>query len=221
DAEIHHLHPLGRSGPIVMPATATARAGRIVWSPLRLGSVTDLAEALAHGISYDLGHIGLLRAQVANLRKAGEGRHGKSRIGDLADWLMTHPVITSGSVMKGLGLSRRGALDMIATLEAEGMLKQVTYRKTARIWATTSLADRLKRRTAYGTAPGAGLTEKKAATTEGQDTVQDVSGLGRQRHLREENKETVSAAMAAMDAAMAEADRLLAGIGQGRIDPED
>lgn len=213
DHDLHHLHPRPGSGPVVMPATALGRAGRVIWSPLRLGAIPELAEGLARGTSWDLGQIGVLRGQLAALRKAGEGRHGRSRTGDLCAWLSLHPVITSGAVMEGIGISRRGALDLISGLEAAGILRQVTRRKTARIWATASLADRLSHRTTHQPAV-ARLVARQAPVRDvaapGPGTPYD--GAETQRRMREENREAIERALEAMDRAMAEADGILAGI---------
>ncbi|MCW3784449.1 helix-turn-helix domain-containing protein [Defluviimonas salinarum] len=198
---------------IVTPSTALSRLGFRIWSPLRHGSVGDLAKAIAESLAWDMGQLGMLRHHVARIRAMGEGRHGRSRAADMATFVLSQPVFSSAMAAAAIGITRRAALNLIAEMEGAGVIRLVTPRRAARLWATASLADRLRTRSLRAAAPRtpARAAAGQGASPEARGEVHEEIPI-RQRALAEENREGMERAMADLDRALAEADEILRGL---------
>ena len=129
---------------MVTPSVALTRRGFRLWSPLKPGGVAGLLGLMAESLAWDLGQLGRLRRDVAAIRAAGQGRHGRSRAGDMAAFVLARPIFTSALVADELGVTRRTALNLIAELEGQGLVRNLLPRRAARFWATASLAERLR-----------------------------------------------------------------------------
>ncbi|MBM9595076.1 helix-turn-helix domain-containing protein [Roseitranquillus sediminis] len=179
---------------VVTPSVALTRRGFRLWSPLREAGVADLLALAAESLAWDLGQLGRLRRDVARIRAAGQGRHGRSRMAEMARFVLARPIFTSALVADELGVTRRTALNLIAELEGQSLIRNLLPRRAARFWATTSLADRLRVRPA----PRAACPPVPSRDGDGPEAVAAENF----------SPETLTE----LDRAVAEADRILAGL---------
>ena len=188
------------------PSTALTRGGAPNWTPLQAGGIVDFLGLLADNLATEFEQVARLRRDVARIRKVGEARHGRSRMTEMVNFVLSRPIFTSGIVADELGVTRRTALNLIQELEEEGLIRNVTPRRTARLWATTSLARRLK------DWPLRGRRVAAPRPPEGRPSVPDnrePARIGAAQNLREEGQDAIARALAELDRAMAEADTIL------------
>lgn len=191
---------------VVAPATALLRRGFRIWSPLKPGAMRDYLAMVAESLAWDLGRLGPLRHQVARIRAASSGRRGHSRMTDMADFVLARPVFTSALVMEELGLTRRGALNLINDLETAGLVRNILPRRAARIWATASLAERLQVRALHR--PSMNARGARGAAVEPAAPAPTLASPA-PRGLRESGRAGMEQAMADLDRALAEAGQIL------------
>ena len=129
---------------VATPSVALTRRGFRLWSPLKPGGVVELLGLVADSLAWDLGQLGRLRRDVAAIHAVGQGRHGRSRMAEMAAFVLARPIFTSALVADELGVTRRTALNLIAELEGQGLVQNLLPRRAARFWATASLAERLR-----------------------------------------------------------------------------
>lgn len=129
------------AGWIVPPSVSLTRYGFRIWSPIT--GLETFLEAATRSLSYELGHLGTLRHELARLSSMTSSAHGRSRLVDLITYLKGQPVISSAMVMDHLGVTRRTALSLIGELVDAGCLINLTARRASRFWALPSLAARM------------------------------------------------------------------------------
>ena len=196
-----------RAGGLLMPATAgwivppsvsLTRYGFRIWSPMT--GLETFLEAATRSLSYDLGHLGTLRHELARLSAMTSSAHGRSRLGNLIAYLKTQPVISSAMVMDHLGVTRRTALSLIGELVDAGCLSNLTARSTSRFWALPSLAARM------GHAGGAGAVRRGiiASREEPSERLKPIDALERMKGGRDEGQ--LDRIMADLDTAMSRVD---------------
>lgn len=191
---------------VAAPSTALTRGRAPSWTPLQAGGIADFLDLLADNLANEFDQVARLRRDVAGIRKVGAARHGRSRMTEMVNFVLSRPIFTSGIVADELGVTRRTALNLIQELEEEGLIRNVTPRRTARLWATTSLAKRLKdwplrgRRTAAPRPP-----EGRPSAPDNREPAR----IGAAQNLREEGQDAIARALAELDRAMAEADTIL------------
>ena len=196
------------AGWIAAPSVSLTRNGFRMWSPLR--GLETFLEAATQSLSYELGHLGALRHELARLSAMTSSAHGRSRLGDLITYLKTQPVISSAMVMDHLGVTRRTALSLIGELVDTGCLSSLTARNTSRLWALPSLAARM------GHAGRAGAIHGRMSP--GRETRSDASDQkGRSDQLSKERDEAqLDRIMAHLDAAMSGVDEVVRRAGSER-----
>ncbi|WPY95918.1 hypothetical protein T8T21_07305 [Limimaricola variabilis] len=193
-AVTHEEDPLrGLSGRVdadwvATPALALSTHGYKPWSPASPAGLADLLEGLGHVLGMEIGRVGRARDWLRRARACGEGRHGRSRLGDAAQAFASAPCLTAGLLADRIGVTPRGATNLIDALVAEGLLREITRRRTARIWSVPGLAERLAAR------------PRKVATRPPTETVAPDPQAGRAAMAR---------AFADLDAALGRADLLL------------
>ncbi|EYD71107.1 helix-turn-helix domain-containing protein [Limimaricola hongkongensis] len=167
---------------VATPALALSAGRYRPWSPGSAAGRADLLDGLGTVLGMEIGRIGRARDWLRRARACGEGRHGRSRLGDAAQAFVSAPCLTSGLLAERIGVTPRGATNLIDELVDLGLLREITRRRTARIWSVPGLAERLaaRPRRPGRTAPAA---------------PQDRAALGR--------------AFADLDAALGRADALL------------
>ena len=193
---------------IVAPASALAQQGFRLWSPTREDGMLEFLGLVAENLSWSLGHLGRLRHDAHRIRQAGQGRHGRSRMAEMTDFVLTRPIFTSGLVMDELGVTRRTALNMIGELEASGLVRNLVPRRAARFWATASLAERLR---VQRTSRREQHTENRKPAVAARESEPMALQTGSLRSLGHEGQEVVTRALDELDRAMAEADEILKG----------
>lgn len=193
---------------VVTPSTALTRKGFKIWSPLRADSIMEFCDLVAESLSWEMGLIGQLRHHITKMDEIGDGRRGRSRHADFAQWLPESPIFTSQMVADALGVTRKTALNLIEDFIEAGALRLLTPRHSARLWATSSLADRLIPRTT-GISKGWKIQAEKPSVKESveRDYDRDDRGL-----LPERDNKSLDDALAELDRAMAQADGLLKGM---------
>ncbi|MGR3625416.1 MAG: hypothetical protein ACU0A0_03900 [Limimaricola sp.] len=170
---------------VATPALALSAGRYRPWSPGSAAGQADLLDGLGTVLGMEIGRIGRARDWLRRARACGEGRHGRSRLGDAAQAFVSAPCLTSGLLADRIGVTPRGATNMIDALVDLGLLREITRRRTARIWSVPGLAERLAAR-----------PRRPNAATGAPAAPQDRAALGR--------------AFADLDAALGRADALLA-----------
>ena len=128
---------------VALPATAMSSGRFHIWSPSGAQGVRNILSALAGHQHRELGRLIPARAWIEKMRGVGQGRHGRSRLADAAGSFGLEPLQTSGRLADLLGITQRGAINLLEALMAEGLVCELTHRRAARIWATPMLAARL------------------------------------------------------------------------------
>jgi hypothetical protein len=128
---------------IVLPSTALTRPRFLPWSPGSAKGLADLLAGLKHTLSEELGRMGVIMSWVDRAEALGEGRHGKSRLADAAQAFADHPLMTASDLSDRIAVTPRGAANHLTALVGEGLVVEVTRRRSSRIWATPNLASRL------------------------------------------------------------------------------
>jgi hypothetical protein len=189
---------------VLLPATSLSTGGFRVWSPGSASGLASLLDGMRDEVGRGLGALPTLRRWRDLALEISGGRHGRSRVRDLVRLLMSRPIVTGQIVADELGVTPRGALNLIGEAEAAGLLEELTRRRSYRAWAISPMASRVRNRTlARGMRGRPGVTVETgypdAKAQEGQEwpapEARDRSGE--------------EAALAELDAALAEADRIL------------
>ena len=190
---------------VLMPATALSTGGFRIWSPGTPSGLGSLLDGMRDEVGRGLGALPTLRRWRDLALGASAGRHGRSRIRDLVRLLMSRPIVTGQIVADELGITPRGALNLIGEAEAGGLLEELTRRRSYRAWAISPVAGRIRNRTvARGTRgrPGRG-----AGRPDEEDGREPEEAPARSAPDRDRSGE--EAALAELDAALAAADKLL------------
>ncbi len=129
-----------RAAWILAPATALTGQGFRAWSPMREAGIAALLDGLGRETDRALGQLPLLRRWRGQARGVAAGKHGRSRLADAVDVLMRQPIVTGANLAAALGASPRTGRNLLAELEAEGLVASIVPRRTYRAWAPTPLA---------------------------------------------------------------------------------
>ena len=138
------------AGWICPPALALSHRRFRPWSPGSPEGLAALARGLNDVLEAETGRLALAREWLRRGRALAKARRRNTRLPDALRAFAQSPVLSSGLLAEAIGVSRRGALNLIEALEAEGLLREITHRRSARIWAVPSIADRLAARPARG-----------------------------------------------------------------------
>ncbi|WP_341212008.1 hypothetical protein [uncultured Limimaricola sp.] len=180
---------------VATPALALSVGRYRPWSPGSAAGLTDLIEGLGAVLGMEIGRIGRAREWLRRARACGEGRHGRSRLGDAAQAFASAPCLTSGHLADRIGVTPRGATNLIDALVEQGLLREITRRRTARIWSVPGLAERLAVRPRK---PGPGAASTAVASGFPEADTDPRAG-----------REAMTRAFADLDAALGRADALL------------
>ncbi|ETX13575.1 hypothetical protein OCH239_09860 [Roseivivax halodurans JCM 10272] len=198
---------------ICPPSLALTRPIFRAWSPGNPGMVRELLEALDRILSQELGRVITIRRWRARLSEVSAGRHGRSRLGEAGHAFGIEPFMTSRVLADRIGITQRGALNLLAQLVEEGLIVEMTRRRAARIWATPGLAAILAP-AARRRAASARRTGPVRSSAEGAGEGADAAGPGpaeqmSTRNLRAEGQASMERAMAEFDRVLAEVDGIL------------
>ena len=128
------------------PALALSHRRFLPWSPSSETGLMDLGTSLARVFEAEVGRFALSRDWLRRGREAAQGRGGRSRMADAVQAFGTAPVLSSALLAEKIGVSIRTALTMLDEMTDLGLLREITGRRTARIWAVPSLGARLAAR---------------------------------------------------------------------------
>lgn len=131
---------------VATPALALSVGRYRPWSPGSVAGMTELLDGLGTVLGMEIGRIGRARDWLRRARACGKGRHGRSRLGDAAQAFASAPCLTSNLLAERIGVTPRGATNLIDELVSLGLLREITRRRTARIWSVPGLAERLAAR---------------------------------------------------------------------------
>ncbi len=184
------------AGWVALPALALSHGRFQPWSPGSGSGLIDLACGLDAVLAAEIGRFGLARDWWRRGLAAGTGRRGSSRLTDAVRAFTATPVLSSALLAEALGLSLRGALNLLEELAGQGLVQEITRRRTARIWAVPGLAARL--------APPGGRVRRRLA---GQGGGPRPEGTSPSR--REAQGQEMEQAFAELEAAFARVDLLL------------
>jgi hypothetical protein len=189
---------------VLLPATSLSTGGFRVWSPGSASGLASLLDGMRDEVGRGLGALPTLRRWRDLALEISGGRHGRSRVRDLVRLLMSRPIVTGQIVADELGVTPRGALNLIGEAEASGLLEELTRRRSYRAWAISPMASRVRNRTlARGMRGRPGVNvETGYPDAKAQEGQERPAPEARDRSGEE-------AALAELDAALAEADRIL------------
>lgn len=106
----------------------------------------DLGAGLARLFEAETGRFALARDWLQRGHEAARDKGGRSRLADAAQAFSTAPVQSSALLAGTIGVSVRTALTLLDELVALGLLREITGRRTARLWAVPGLGARLASR---------------------------------------------------------------------------
>lgn len=192
------------------PALALSQPQFLPWSPGSETGLMDLGIGLAQVFEAEIGRFALSREWLRRGREAAKGRGGRSRMADAVHAFGTAPVLSSAMLAQAIGVSIRTALTILDEMTDLGLLKEITGRRTARIWAVPSLGGRLAarrfrrtRRQGHAVMPPAEMRE---------------AARSRSREQKEASAQAMAHAFADLDAALGQVSALRIGALRGRLD---
>lgn len=188
---------------VLLPATGLSTGGFRVWSPGSPSGLASLLDGMRAEVGRGLGALPTLRRWRELALASGSDRHGRSRMRDLVRLLMSRPIVTGQIVAEELGITPRGALNLIGEAAEAGLLEELTRRRSYRAWAISPVAGRIRNRTVARGMRGAG---RSSAADEGDEMTAAREGA---RPSDPPDRSGEEAALAELDAALAAADRLL------------
>ena len=197
---------------ICPPSLALTRPSFRAWSPGNAGMVRELLEALDRLLSQELGRVITIRRWRARLGEVSAGRHGRSRLGDAGHAFGIEPFMTSRVLADRIGVTQRGALNLLGQLVEKGLIVEMTRRRAARIWATPGLAAILSpaaRPRATAARRTAAVPASDEGAGEGAGPVEPAEQMST-RNLRAEGQASMERAMAEFDRVLADVDGILA-----------
>lgn len=125
------------------PALTLSHRQFLPWSPGSEAGLMDLGAGLTRVFEAEIGRFALARDWLRRGQEAAQGRGGRSRLTDAVQAFATAPVLSSALLAETIGVSVRTALTLLDEMTELGLLKEMTGRRTARIWAVPSLGGRL------------------------------------------------------------------------------
>lgn len=189
---------------VLLPATALTSGGFRIWSPGSPNGFASILDGIRDEVGRGLGALPTLRRWRELALASGADRHGKSRMRDLVRLLMSRPIVTGQIVAEELGITPRGALNLISEAADAGLLEELTRRRSYRAWAISPVAGRIRHRSVArgmrGRPGRASAADTGAEVRETQETARTPS---------ERDRSGEEAALAELDAALAAADRIL------------
>ncbi len=197
---------------VCAPSLALSRLHFRIWSPSNPGMLRDLLEGIDHVLSHGLGRIIALRRWKQTLDEVSRGRHGRSRLADAGEAFGIEPLMTSRLLADRLGVTQRGAINLLDGLVAAGLVVEVTRRRAARSWATPGLAQilspagRPQRGSVQTAMPPARPGEERAPE---ESAGLAATGPVAVRNLREEGRAAIDQALADFDRVFEEVDAIL------------
>lgn len=189
---------------VLLPATALSTGGFRIWSPGSPSGLASLLDGMRDEVGRGLGALPSLRRWRDLALESGAGRHGRSRVRDLVQLLMSRPIVTAQIVADQIGVTPRGALNLIGEAEAAGLLEELTRRRSYRAWAISPVASRIRNRTL-----ARGMRGRPGTVPERHGTEEGVPPETRRDLYPDRDRSGEEAALAELDAALAEADRIL------------
>ncbi|PTE21057.1 hypothetical protein C5F48_14255 [Cereibacter changlensis JA139] len=190
---------------IALPSLALTRGRFSIWSPGSGEGARRIVEGLRAGFEFELGKVIGIRSWQERLRAAGQDRHGRSRLADAGKAFGLEPVMTARVLAARIGVTPRGALNLLGELEGQGLVREITLRRAARIWATPGLAEKLAGARSARSQPRPRIDGGKPALAP-EAVARDLGP----RPLREEGQEGVRRALAEFDRVLSEVDGILA-----------
>jgi hypothetical protein len=180
------------------PALALSHRQFQPWSPGSEAGLLTLGAGLTRVLEAEIGRFALSRDWLRRGREAARGRGGRSRMADVVQAFGTAPVLSSALLAETIGVSIRTALTILDEMTELGLLKEITGRRTARIWAVPGLGERLAAR------PRRGFNGRQRALlpTDNESGTADRRGHDQQAMER---------AFSDLDTALAQASALLIG----------
>lgn len=132
---------------ILLPATSLTTGGFRIWSPGSSSGLVTLLDALRLETGRGLGALPVLRRWRASAQRLAAGKRGGSRMRDLAHLVAQRPILTGQIVSDRLSITGRAALNLLNEATQEGVLREITRRRSYRAWASAPMAERLEGRT--------------------------------------------------------------------------
>ena len=207
---------------IAAPALALSYRRFRIWSPGNPAHLRGLLEGMESQLGRELGRLAEIRSWLRDAQTAGQGAHGRSRLRDALDAFAVEPVMGGARLAGRLGITPRGALNILADLVDRGLLVEMTRRRSARIWATPGTAkmlmtatpvDRMVARRSPRGSPSVAEIDPEVSVAGtaaiGARNPEPVARAPDNRALRAEALASMDEAMAAFDQALDEADAIL------------
>ena len=201
---------------IVTPSIALTQSRFRAWSPGTGQGFDDLLDGMSRDLDRTLGAMPVLRRWREEARATASGKHGKSRLRDLVELAMYEPILTSKHLRNILGVSERASLYLMQEAEDAGILTLITPRKSYRVWAQPQMAQLLRMRAHRGgVTPGIASRQNEFHNLD-EDIVSEEPGtIAVREKPMSAFTDQAEAALAELDAAMKQADAILAKYRRG------
>ena len=184
-----------RAGWVLLPSMAMTAQGFRAWSPGSRRGIRDLLAGLRIETGRALGQLPLLRRWRDHARQVAASLPGKSHLDDLVTLSIHQPILTGQGIADALGVTDRTARNLVDKAVDARVLAPITGRRSYRAWAPLPMAERLRMRNPI---------RERPRLTRSNPTVADL------RVGQEPAGAGAGDAMAELDAALAQADALLA-----------
>ncbi len=181
------------------PALALSRGGFRAWSPVSDRGGQDLAERLMRSLKFNVGRLGQIHKWMSGI-EGFTGKTRKSRHRDLAQLILTCPIISADLAATRLDITARAARDLIDEAASRDLVQLMTPRRSYRLWAVPALADMIRER------PSTSKSRTFITPPDEEPPIEHTM----QNHNRHENEAAILAASEELEKAMADADRILA-----------
>ncbi|WP_411839563.1 hypothetical protein [Paracoccus sp. ME4] len=204
---------------IIPPALSLIADGFRIWSPV--GHARALIEGIDRQLGREIGRIGTVRRWVSEADRVSQARHGRSRIHDAVRAFTIEPLMSIPQLAERIAVTERGALNLMLAMREQGLVVELTRRRSSRYWATPALASMLvdadpgavdtggRRRSAPASRVGDRPDERGGIKPGGPV---DLKRAHPPRALKAEAEESMSRAMESFDRALDEADAILSRI---------
>lgn len=189
-----------RAAWVLMPSMALTAQGYRAWSPGSPRGMRDLLAGLRIETGRALGQVPILRRWRDRARQMASGRPGKSRLDELVTLSIHQPILTGRAIADALGVTDRTARNLVGHAVEAGVLAPITGRRSYRAWAPLPMAERLRQRSPHAERP-------RPRRPDPADDLRAEQGWGLEGTGQGAAEETD--ALAELDAALAQADRIL------------
>jgi len=144
-ASVEGLDPAPAARWVFTPSLALSRDGFRAWSSQTPSGRQELVDRLLKSLNRDVGRLAQMEAWYQKCQDFS-GQRSRSRKSDIARLMQSTPILNSDAVAHALGITPRGALNLLNAAEEAQLLVPITTRHHYRQWAVPAMSDMLRER---------------------------------------------------------------------------